>query len=67
MTCSRSEAGKDQGIIQTDFDFFDQVKIGDVLVILPIHSCLTVNLLGKYLTLEGKTIISMLYSPTQFF
>ncbi|MCU0644788.1 MAG: hypothetical protein MUC94_11060 [bacterium] len=52
MTCSRSEAGMDQAIIQTDSEFFRSGKIGDVLVILPIHSCLTENLLGKYLMLE---------------
>jgi len=36
-----------------------QTKIGDLLLILPIHSCLTANLIQKYTTLEGVQINMM--------
>lgn len=54
-----SALSQEHGIIKTTAEFFDQVKIGDVLAILPVHSCLTIPLLRSYLTLEGKTIETM--------
>ncbi len=36
--------------------FFDQVRIGDLLYLLPVHSCLTANLMGGYVTTEGQQI-----------
>jgi D-serine deaminase-like pyridoxal phosphate-dependent protein len=55
-----SALSQEHGIIKTDAIFLGQVKIGDVLAILPVHSCLTVNLMRKYLTLEGESISIML-------
>ncbi|MDZ7336345.1 MAG: alanine racemase [candidate division KSB1 bacterium] len=54
-----SALSQEHGIIKTTAEFFDQVKIGDILAILPVHSCLTVPLLRSYLTLEGETIPTM--------
>lgn len=54
-----SALSQEHGIIKTDSDFFEKTNIGDVLLILPVHSCLTVNLLKQYLTLEGKKIKTM--------
>lgn len=54
-----SALSQEHGIIKTDDEFFEQVKIGDILAILPVHSCLTVPLLRSYLTLEGETIETM--------
>ena len=36
--------------------FFEGIRIGDPLYILPVHSCLTANLMGGYVTLEGEKI-----------
>lgn len=33
-----------------------KIKIGDLLGILPIHSCLTANLMKEYMTLRGEKI-----------
>ena len=55
-----SALSQEHGIIKTESDFFEKVTIGDVLLILPVHSCLTANLLRKYLTLDGKTITTQL-------
>ena len=41
---------QEHGIIKTDDDSFDSFNIGDLIGILPVHSCLTANLLkGEYL------------------
>lgn len=55
-----SALSQEHGIIKTQSYFFDEIKIGDILLVLPVHSCLTVNLLRKYLTLEGEIITTML-------
>jgi D-serine deaminase-like pyridoxal phosphate-dependent protein len=40
--CSLSQ---EHGIIKASHKFFSDIKIGDVIVVLPIHSCLVMNLL----------------------
>ncbi|MGB3467281.1 MAG: hypothetical protein WBA74_18505 [Cyclobacteriaceae bacterium] len=35
------------------------MRIGDLVGIIPIHSCLTANLMGKYLTLDNKLLLHM--------
>jgi len=35
------------------------LKPGDLLAILPVHSCLTANLMRRYLTLDGEIIETM--------
>jgi D-serine deaminase-like pyridoxal phosphate-dependent protein len=55
-----SALSQEHGIIKTESDFFNQVKVGDILLILPAHSCLTVNLLRKYMTLDGEIMTTML-------
>lgn len=47
---------QDHGIIKTTGELFNRVKRGDVLGILPVHSCLTANLLKTYVTLDGENI-----------
>lgn len=44
---------QEHGIVQADAALFAQVNVGDVLAVLPVHSCLTANLNGRYLTLDG--------------
>jgi len=51
-----SGLSQEHGIVKTDPAFFNRVNIGDILMVLPVHSCLTANLLRKYLTLEGEVI-----------
>ncbi|MFO7932451.1 MAG: alanine racemase, partial [Bacteroidales bacterium] len=35
---------------------FERIRIGDLLYLSPVHSCLTANLMGGYVTPEGKKI-----------
>jgi D-serine deaminase-like pyridoxal phosphate-dependent protein len=51
-----SGLSQEHGIVKADPTLFKQIQIGDLLMVLPIHSCLTANLLRKYLTLEGEII-----------
>ncbi|MCA9874155.1 MAG: alanine racemase [Anaerolineales bacterium] len=47
---------QEHGIIQADDALFDGAQIGGLLLVLPVHSCLTANLLKGYLTLDGRWI-----------
>jgi len=47
---------QEHGTIHVPDKDFDSIKIGDLLYILPIHSCLTANLMGKYYTLDDEEI-----------
>ena len=47
---------QEHGVIRAEPGFVDRISVGDVVYILPIHSCLTVNLLREYRSLEGETI-----------
>jgi D-serine deaminase-like pyridoxal phosphate-dependent protein len=47
---------QEHGIVHFDGDEIKQVQVGDLLCILPAHSCLTVSLLPYYLTLDGEVI-----------
>ena len=48
---------QEHGIIQVEDDkLFDEIEIGDFLLVFPVHSCLTGNLYEEYRTLDGETI-----------
>ena len=47
---------QEHGIIQTTREFIELVRIGDVIGILPVHSCLTANSMKGYQTLNGEQI-----------
>ena len=47
---------QEHGVIRGEPGFVERISVGDVVYILPIHSCLTVNLLREYRSLEGETI-----------
>ncbi len=51
-----SGLSQEHGLLHADTDTINRVNVGDLLLILPVHSCLTVNLLRKYLLLDGDVI-----------
>ncbi len=51
-----SSLSQEHGILKTDQDNFERIKVGDIAFILPVHSCLTVDALKRYLTLDGEEI-----------
>jgi D-serine deaminase-like pyridoxal phosphate-dependent protein len=50
---------QEHGIITLKNENSSTFKPGDFIAILPIHSCLTAHSMGKYLTMDGKTIKMM--------
>ncbi len=47
---------QEHGILKVSQKNFDSFNIGDIVEIIPIHSCLTANLARKYQTTEGEEI-----------
>jgi len=47
---------QEHGVLRLCEAHLDQVQVGDVLPVLPVHSCLTANLARGYRTLEGDFI-----------
>ncbi len=50
---------QEHGVIRTTRDLMAEIRIGDVIGILPVHSCLTAHQMNKYFTLDGKFIEMM--------
>jgi D-serine deaminase-like pyridoxal phosphate-dependent protein len=50
---------QEHGVVSCTDEFMEQCKIGDVLKILPVHSCMTADLLKRMLTIEGVEIEMM--------
>lgn len=50
---------QEHGIVKTTSERLNQIKVGDVVMVLPIHSCLTADLLKHYLTPDGLSISMM--------
>lgn len=57
--CYVSAISQEHGIIWCSDKYFDEVDVGDLVGILPVHSCLTANCMGYYMTLEGEDISVM--------
>ncbi len=51
-----SKLSQEHGTVTVERHIFDKYKVGDVIGIMPVHSCLTANLTKSYLTLDGKLI-----------
>lgn len=47
---------QEHGTIRASKALFDRYKIGDLMGILPVHSCLTADVMGSYTTLDGKRL-----------
>jgi D-serine deaminase-like pyridoxal phosphate-dependent protein len=47
---------QEHGIIEASGSFFDSIRIGDLVAVIPVHSCMTADLLREYHTLDGRVI-----------
>ncbi|MEL7643713.1 MAG: alanine racemase, partial [bacterium] len=54
-----SSLSQEHGILHIPRKVIRTIQPGDLLAILPAHSCITVSSLKKYLTLAGETILAM--------
>ena len=50
---------QEHGVVYIPGEEFAKVNIGDLLFIIPAHSCLTVQVLRKYFTLDGRKISTL--------
>jgi len=50
---------QEHGVMEQCGDLIREVNIGDKLLFLPVHSCLTANLMRQYQILEGKRISTL--------
>jgi D-serine deaminase-like pyridoxal phosphate-dependent protein len=50
---------QEHGVVYMESADLGRLRIGDLVVVLPVHSCLTVQVMGEYLTLEGKRVGTM--------
>ncbi|UXX80490.1 alanine racemase [Reichenbachiella carrageenanivorans] len=57
--CHVKSLSQEHGKITLSKDQMAKIKIGDVLGILPVHSCLTANLMKEYMTIRGEKIGTM--------
>lgn len=53
--CYVADLSQEIGVVRVTQAFFDSVTVGDVLAILPVHACLTVNEMRRFTTLDGET------------
>lgn len=51
---------QEHGIIKTTPEMLENLRIGDFVGILPVHSCLTAHLMREYFTFRGERISTML-------
>ncbi len=51
---------QEHGIIHVSDKTMSSINIGDTIAILPIHACLTANLMKEYLTTDGETLSMMI-------
>ncbi len=47
---------QEHGIIQASEELLNTIKVGDLLGILPIHSCMTADAMASYLNVNGQKI-----------
>lgn len=51
-----SGLSQEHGILKVTQNEFKNFEVGDLVEIIPVHSCLTANLMGHYQTTEGEVI-----------
>ncbi len=47
---------QEHGVVKVTYKDFNYFNIGDLIEVIPVHSCLTANLMGKYMTTDGEVI-----------
>ena len=50
------KVSQEHGVIQTTDEIINKIQIGEFIGILPVHSCLTADCMGEYMTLDGNIL-----------
>ena len=53
-----SKLSQEHGILKVTQNQFKNFQVGDLVEIIPVHSCLTANLAKRYITTEGEEILT---------
>ena len=54
-----AKLSQEHGTLKVTQNQFKNFHVGDLIEIIPVHSCLTANLIGHYQTTEGELIKMM--------
>ncbi len=54
-----SKISQEHGVFNLPGDVMNDIKVGDVLGILPVHACATAVMMGEIYTLEGERLTMM--------
>lgn len=54
--CYVSKLSQEHGTLKVTDEVFRQIAVGDVVAILPVHSCMTANCLAGYTTLDSRRL-----------
>lgn len=54
-----AKLSQEHGTLIVSDELFEQYAIGDIIGVLPIHSCMTADCMGAYMDLEGHVIERM--------
>jgi D-serine deaminase-like pyridoxal phosphate-dependent protein len=57
--CSVVRISQEHGILSVPQTMLNQFPIGGLVLVIPVHSCLTAHLMRRYLALDGHTIEKM--------
>jgi D-serine deaminase-like pyridoxal phosphate-dependent protein len=52
---------QEHGVLEMTPDLVESTSIGDLLVIVPVHSCITANLYSQILTTNGEILTTIHY------
>ncbi len=55
-SCYLRSISQEHGIAKVTDQVFNEVEVGDVLGILPVHSCMTADCMHRYIDLQGNKI-----------
>ena len=50
---------QEHGVVSVPKTEIDNYSIGDIIYVLPVHSCMTADLMKRYTTTEGNVITMM--------
>jgi D-serine deaminase-like pyridoxal phosphate-dependent protein len=57
--CALTRLSQEHGILSMPGEQLDSLRVGDLVCLIPAHSCLTAQVMGHYLTLDGRWIEMM--------
>ena len=56
-TITIEKLSQEHGTISANDNFIKNTKVGDLIYVLPVHSCMTANLMKYYLTSKGEKLL----------